>query len=320
MNHTESSLDTMRVFLENMIGEANLARSVGVELSPEQIVGASIDKIRKIAEESLPLAKLLDASDIVFHAEGPGASHDLPWLSSLNWITTSIERNLRKLSGSVLELFDKDGATLSRKLDFRLTGMAPGSIWVGTKLVPPGADMLEEDKELSGRLISVIQDLPLAAAYIDDEEVFASIQEFIPDPAVRDASLSALLEFSPTGRKGIHTLGLSAKGHGTARLSQRERVVLREALKKPLEGKYISGSLVGEVREADLDKTRFHLKTPDGVVRCAVREMSVKMASNLIGQTVEVFGRYQVDKYGRPRLMYVERAEPKGRSRELNFS
>lgn len=320
MNHTESSLDTMRVFLENMIGEANLARSVGVELTPEQIVDASIDKIRKIAEESLPLAKLLDASDVVFHAEGPGASHDLPWLSSLNWITTSVERNLRKLSGSVLELFDKDGVALSRKLDFRLTGMAPGSIWVGTKLVPPSSDMWEEDKELSGRLVSVMQDLPLAAAYIDDEEVFASIQEFMPDPAIRDASLSALLEFSPTGRKGIHTLGLSAKGHGTARLSQRERVVLREALKKPLEGQYRHGSLIGEVREADLDKTRFHLKTSDGVVRCVVKEMSAKMASKLIGQSVEVTGSYQVDKFGRPRLMYVERSEPKGRSGELDFS
>lgn len=311
MNNTESSLDAMRVFLENMVGEAELARKAGVEVSPKQIVDASIDQIRKIAEEGLPLAKLLDSSDVVFHAEGPGANHDLPWLSSLNWITNTIEKNLRKLSGSVLELLNGDGARLSRKLDFRMTGMAPGSIWVGTKLMPPGEDLYAEDFDLAKRLVDVMQDLPLAAAYIDDEEVFASIQEFIPDPALRDASLYTLLDFAPTGRKGIHTLGLSAKGHGTARLSQRERVVLREALKKPMEGQYKEGVLAGEVREADLDKTRFHLRTPEGVVRCVVDGMKADFARNFFGRTVQVTGRYQTDRNGQPRLMYVERTEVK---------
>jgi len=219
-----------------------------------------------------------------------------------------------------LELYDKNGAALSRKLDFRLTGIAPGSIWVGTKLMPPTADILEEDHELSNKLISIFQDLPKAAAYIDDETVFASIQEFIPDPAIRDASLSALLEFAPTGRKGIHTLGLSAKGHGTARLSQRERVVLREALKKPLEGQYKTGSLIGVVRGADLDKNRFNLRTTDGVIRCVIKGMTADLARRLIGHSVEVSGKYQMDGQGRPRLMYVESAEPKGKSGELELS
>jgi len=320
MNNTESSFDSMRVFLENMLGEAELARRSGIDFSPSQIVDASIDRIRTLAEESLPLAKLLDSSDVVFHAEGPGANHDLPWLSSLNWITTSVEKNLRWLSGNVLDLLDKNGQKLARQLDFRLTGMAPGSIWIGTKLMPPASDIWEEDTELSERLVGVIKDLPKAAAYIDDEEVFSSIQEFIPDPALRDALLNALLNFSPTGKKGIHTMGLSAKDHGTARLSQRERVVLREALRKPLKGDYEQGSLIGEVREADLDKTRFHLKTPEGVVRCVTKTMTAQMARNLIGHNVEVTGRYQRDRFGRPRLMYVEAAVPKGQTGELRLT
>ena len=314
MNNTESNHDAMRVFLENMLGEAELARNIGVDVDSKTIVESNIDKIREIAEEGLPLAKLLDASDVVFHAEGPGASHDLPSLSSLNWVTSTIERNLRRLSGNLLDLFSKDGAKLAKKLDFRMSGMAPGSVWVGTKLAQPEPGILEGDESLTETIVGELQRLPQAAAYVDDERVLSSIQEFFPDPALRDASLETLLHFSPTGQKGIHTLGLSAQGHGSARLSQRERVVLRNALKKRMEGNYHKGSFQGEVRGADLDKARFLLKTKDGTLRCVVQDMSADKAREIFGRTVLVHGDYQTDREGRPRLLYVSDIKPVGTS------
>jgi hypothetical protein len=139
MSFTDSSNTAMRMFLENMVGEAFLAKSVGMEVSPSKVVDATLPQVLRIANESLPLARVMDTSDLVLHAEGPGASSDLPWLSALSWLTATAETNLRRLSSALFDLLGADGRTLAKSLDLRLTGLAPGSIWLGVKLMPrPG--------------------------------------------------------------------------------------------------------------------------------------------------------------------------------------
>lgn len=92
--------DSMRVFLENMVAEGFLARECGLDVTPQQIVAATIGQIDKIARESYPLHQVMSRSDIVFHAEGPGAASGMPWLSALNWLGRTAEGNLRKLSAA----------------------------------------------------------------------------------------------------------------------------------------------------------------------------------------------------------------------------
>ena len=137
------------------------------------------------------------------------------------------------------------------------------------------------------------------------------IEEFAPDPAMRDIGLAALLRFAPSGRKGIHTLEIGSRSEGMMSLGQRERVVLREAIDKPSMQASLSGSFVGEIREADLDKSRLHLRSVEGIgtLRCVVPEMSVDHARALLGRRVRAIGNYQVNQDGRPRLLFVERFE-----------
>ena len=177
--------------------------------------------------------------------------------------------------------------------------------------MPPAGDLLPEDIALSQLLQKTANNLPEIARFIDDEGLKLGIEEASPDPAMRDVSLSALLKFSPTGRKGIHTLDLSSRDYGTASLSQRERVVLREVLDRPDLRQTKSGSFIGEVREADLDKTRFHLTgVPSvGTLRCMLPQMHVDLARNMLGRRVKVSGHYQEDRDGRPRLMMAETVE-----------
>lgn len=311
MSFSANTQEAMRVFLENMVGEGLLAKEIGMSVTPRQVVDASLLQILKIAEESIPLSRIMDNSDLVLHAEGPGASHDLPWLSALNWLTDTAEKNLRSLSSAFFDLSGVDGKALSKKLDLRMTGMAPGSLWIGVKLMPPRGDLLPEDLALSELLQQTANNLPQIARYIDDEGLRSGIEEASPDPAMRDVSLSALLKFSPTGRKGIHTLDLSSLAHGSVSLSQRERVVLRDVLDRPDMKMTKDGSFIGEVREADLDKTRFHLNgVPNiGTLRCILPEMHVDMARNMLGRRVKVTGRYQTDRDGRPRLLMAENVE-----------
>lgn len=312
MSQHDHTVEQTRMFLENMVGFAMRASSSGLDLTPRQVVGTTLSKIVEIAEQHFPLAKVLDDSDIVLHAEGPGAANAMPWLSALNWVTSTAEQNLKSLAVAYFEMKGANGKQLAKHLDPRLTGMAPGSLWIGIKLDTAAADPYLGPEFAEGiSLADEIRNLPALARYIDDEGMRSGVEEVAPDPAMRDISLGALLKFSPTGRKGIHTLEIATKTEGLVSLGQRERVVLREALDRPSMQEARAGSFVGQIREADLDKSRLHLRSVKdvGTVRCILPELNAHQASQLLGKYVRAVGSYQTDKMGRPRLMFVERFE-----------
>lgn len=302
--------DAMRVFLENSVAAAVLAARHGVEVSPASIVAGVLDQLDKIARESYPLYQVMENSDLVLHIEGPGAQHDLPWLSALNWLTQTADKNVRALISGTLDLMGIDGRRLTRDRDLlRLSGVAPGSLWIGLKLVTPELPCLPEDDGLDAKLSEAAARLPMLARFIDDEGLRPGLAEAEPDPAQRDVALVSLFNLAPTGARGIHTLGISSQEHGAATLSQRERVVLREALRAPTLERVRHGTVEGEVRAADLDKTRFHLQTSHGIVRCIFPPLQPDDARAMFGRPFKASGKYEADKQGRPRLMYVERVE-----------
>lgn len=309
MTFSESTKDAMRVFLENAVGSSLLAKEVGLDVNPSMVARSTIDQIIKIAEETLPLSRIVDNSDLVLHAEGPGAAHGMPWLSALNWMCSTAESNIRRLSSAVFDMAGADGKKLSKRLDLRLPGIAPGSIWIGVKVMPPEVDLIQDDGTLSATIAGQIHNLPEIIRFIDDEEMRPGIEEAIPDPAFRDIQLATLYRFSPSGRRGIHTLELSSKDSGAATLSQRERVVLKEAIDKPSLKQSREGTFIGYMQEADLDKTRIHLRGVPGIgtLRCVMPSLTVAQARAMFGGLVRVEGHYQCDRDGRPRLLFVER-------------
>jgi hypothetical protein len=312
MSQQDNTLQQTRMFLENMVGLAVNAKMAGLNLTTEQVVAPTLAKIVEIAEQHFPLARVLDNSDLVLHAEGPGAEKSMPWLTALNWVTGTAESNIRKLATAFFDMKGADGRALARKIDPRLTGIAPGSLWVGIKLDGISEPIMGMPVEADApTLADELHQLPGLIRFIDDEGMRPGIEEVSPDPAMRDIGLSTLLRFAPTGRRGIHTLELVSRTQGSASLSQRERVVLKQVLDKPRMLASRSGSFVGEVREADLDKTRMHLRGVEGVgtLRCVVPELNAEQARVLLGRRVRVVGSYQVDRNGKPRLMFVERFE-----------
>ena len=312
MSQQDNTLQQTRMFLENMVGLAVNAKMAGLELTTEQVVEPTLAIIVVFAELHFPLAKVLDNSDLVLHAEGPGAGHAMPWLSALNWVTSTAETNIRKLATAFFDMKGADGKSLARRVDPRLTGIASGSLWVGIRLDGVSDPIMGMNTDAdTPTLAEELHQLPRLVRFIDDEGMRPGIEEASPDPAMRDIGLSTLLRFAPTGRKGIHTLELVSRTEGSASLSQRERVVLKDVLDKPKMLASRNGSFVGEVREADLDKTRMHLRGVEGIgtLRCVVPELSAEQARILLGRRVRVVGNYQVDRNGKPRLIFVERFE-----------
>ncbi|QFY42961.1 hypothetical protein F6R98_10335 [Candidatus Methylospira mobilis] len=259
--------------------------------------------------EEYPLARLLENSDLVFHAEGPDTKGYLPSIHAINWLVGGAEKQLRLLAKAIFDLTESSANHLAKNLDIRLTGFAPGSIYAGVKLQPGDGDVFfDGDQEpVFVTVRSAIRQLSIIPGFVDDEGLNAGIYEAMPDPAARDAGLTAAYRLSPTGRLGIHTVELFVPGQKPSELSQRERVVIHDALKKPKLHSKKHGTFTGEFREVDLDKTRFHLRNISGVgtLRCVFPEVTAEAVRPLLGSTVEVTGEYEMDGRGRPRFMLV---------------
>lgn len=270
----------------------------------------------KLYGEDFQLSRLMDCSDLIFHAEGPAAADAMPQLKAINWLCAGVDRNLRRLAEAVLQMHSDIANRLAGAIDLRLTGMAPGSLYLGFSLAPPAeilSGMSAGEEESSFVMIrDAIRGLPTVPRFIRDEDIDDGILEAIPDPALRDASLTASYHLAPTGKMGIHTIEIGRPDAQPAALSQRERVVLRDiAMKRPLMRNRHSGVFVGELREVDLDANRFHLRhIPEiGNLRC-VMPLNVDDIRQWIGRGSRVEGVYETDGHDRPRLMQVQKIEP----------
>jgi hypothetical protein len=307
----ETWVDRVNVRAAVLVDQICAARTVSETVSAEIGQGMADLYRRKLAElyrEELPLAILLDSSDLVLHAEGPAARDSKPSLHAVNWIIGQTEKHLRALARSLFDLAEQDAKRLGQALDLRLTGFAPGSIYTGVCLAPPPASLYGEgDQEPIFRTIrDAIRGLPTIPTFVEDEAIAPGIYEAFPDPAKRDANLSAAYNLAPTGKLGIHTMEIFVPGAAPAELSQRERVVIRDALKRPKLHQARPGTFIGEIREIDLDKTRFHLRgTEVGSLRCVLPEITAHTAKPLLGEMVRVEGDYESDPSGRPRLLLV---------------
>lgn len=312
MKWTEHADDTLRMYLENMVAEARLAQKLGMDVSHADIVGATRESLLDLVKRSLPLARVMDLSDLVLHAEGPAVHDDSPRLSAFNWMATSAERAIRKLSGELFNLFERDARRLRKALDLRVTGMAPGSLYLGFAISPPSADLISSNDEPVFRQIRhAIRTLPALSDTIEDDQISPAAAELIPDAAERDAAFSALHRIAPTGQKGIFSLELSAPGSVNGELSPRERLVLHDALLHPSLANRASGTFTGEVREVDLDARRLHLRNVSGIgsLRCVLPILDSTQAKSLIGEFARVTGEYEADRSGRPRLLLVSHME-----------
>ena len=306
---TEHADSTLRMFLENMVAESSLAQKYGLEASPQSIVDASREALWDVIHRSIPLARVMDQSDLVLHAEGPGVKDDSPSLSAFNWLAGTAEQTIRRLSGSLFDLLERDARQLGKALDLRVTGIAPGSLYMGFALLAPqGGLIASEDEPVFAEIREALHLLPVLTGAIGEEEISPAASEMVPDAAERDAVFTALHRLSPTGKRGIHTLDLTAPNGKGGTLSQRERTVLADALRRPNLTNRKHGKFAGEVREIDLDTQRMQLRhvTNVGSLRCVLPALSKDKAKHLLGELVSVTGDYESDRNGRPRLILVE--------------
>lgn len=291
----------------------------GIDMS--RFVATYQELLAELYADSLPLAQLMDRSDLLFHAEGPGAQHHAAFSHAVAWLCDEVERRLRQLATASLRVVGDAAEAAERDLRVLLNGMAPGSLWAGFSVDSaqrmaghPELPLMDANPAMQ-TVRAAVRSLPIVARYIGDERVSTDLIEAIPDPQVRDSTLMAAFHLAPTGRRGIHTLEISAPGSSDPQtaLTNRERTVLREtAVKQPMMKRSMKGSFIGQLREVDLDTRRFQLRGVPGLgtLRCVLEGLNVEVARRHLGHGAKVTGTYEADAEGRPRMMRVEQLEP----------
>jgi hypothetical protein len=266
------------------------------------------DLLEQLYADEYAAAHLRDSSDLVVRAEGPGASPDGPSLRSFAWLSDHMRDQLGKLRKAVLPLTEADAKTM-RNLGWVFTGYAPGSIMMGFALRGVGATSGGAEQAAFEMLRNAAQSVAAIPRHIGESELSEGLAEEITDPALRDAAIVAAWNLSPTAKSGISTVEVSSKTGEHGSLSLHERSVLKQSVVSPLFRKTESGSFEGELRAADLDKRRLVLRDVRdvGTIRCAINPELADQAKAYFGKKVRVFGKYEADRNGTPRMMRVER-------------
>lgn len=284
---------------------------VGARLTDEQRQASLrplYDMLSKLYAEDLPIAQVKDASDLVIHAEGPAAIGSAMQLRAVNWLSSKVKQQLTLLAEAALPP-NNDAQIIAKKIQWNVTGVAPGSIFMGFAIDRPEPlnGFEEADRAALDSIVKAAQSVPIVPKFMDHGYVDHSLTEALTDPAVRDAAMFAAMRLAPTDSSGLVTVEVASSDGTYGILGQRERIILKETLKSPLLGIKINGSFVGELREIDLDAGRFQLRAVNGVgsLRCAAN-FSHEDARAWLGKTVKVTGVYETDKSGRPRLMRAE--------------
>lgn len=301
-----------RYWQGQIAGIVALSERLGKETPP---LDHLYQQLERLYEDEFPLAKTIDASDLLAHFLGPAVESDTPAASVVTYALGVLRDQIIGVSRSLSLLGETEG-DLPEALEPQLSGLAKGSLFVGIR-IPTAADshakgqieIAEALYPLSEQLRGAVRGLAVVSKHISDDEIDEGLRADIPDPGLRDALVVAASRIAPTGRKGISSVGLSSKEtEGMAPLTPRSRTVLRQAIAKPKNQGYKKGEFAGAIRKIDLDARRFEIRNVAGIgrLRCAYLQDLSRNVSAALGHYVRVKGSYETADSGMPRMLYVD--------------
>jgi hypothetical protein len=286
------------------------------------------EMLEQLYSEEMAFAKALDFSDLLVHAEGPAISHDAPRLQIVEGFFRNIRAQVLRVTKAIAGL-DESQRLRNRDVELGLSGLAPGSLYIGLKVKTPvdedgQSSLLGEEDPLFQAARAAVRAMAVVTQHLDSSEELASE---ISDPQVRDAAMLAVARIAPSKQSGVKSISLSTSDNEMASspLTPLIRRELNKQLRDPVRSNEVA-TIVGQVREIDLDARRFELRrleiSPGRVsmsdVRCAYGEQFAHNARAWLGQRIAVTGRIErASASGLPRLVVVEtiaEAEPRSRS------
>jgi hypothetical protein len=308
-----------QILLSQVANARRLAERSGVD--GDALCRELYRQVSLIYETEFPLAKAMDESDLVFHLQGPALRDQTPKLKLIESVFSNIRQQVLSVAKAVANL-GANQALMEQDVDLSLSGLAPGSLYVGVKAEaaerPDGQQLLFRDEEVLRATREAMRSIRVISRHLDDTS--PEVRAEIPDARVRDAAFVAVARLAPTERSGITSLTITSTLHGGSSgadvgtaLTPKLRKELRHQLKQDKPKDPHQFSLRGEVRELDLDFQRFELRRlqtlqdPAASVRCLLTADAKIDLEQLAGRRIEVTGFGEDSPTGIPRMLRVVR-------------
>lgn len=208
----------------------------------------------------MPLARILEYSDLVLHVEGKSTSKTNPKAS----IVASIIKDAKEQIGGVAKAFANILNTrgLPEELELDFTGLAPGSIYVGFSVTKPedyDTDQISLDQSLYEATRNAVKGIGTAARIIAAKKDWSELETAFPNEYERNALMKAVYNLSPSTRKGIESVSISGAMIGEGVLTTDVRKTIKDYTE--IKDEPNDFSVEGRLREIDLDKREFEIRS-----------------------------------------------------------
>ena len=286
------------------------------EISLDGVDRPYFDLLNQLYREEFPLAHLIDSSDLVARFEGASISERSTPAKLVTSVMLRLQNQIRNIAKAIAGL--NSDQRWPDSLDPLLTGVAKGSLVIGISIPSNRDEEFDEGRQrelpaLPDPVLDAVREavgrVAVVSRYVRADRVDDSIEEEVSDPAVRDMILVAASKLAPTPQSQVDRLMLfepDVSDKEVIPLTAESRKVLRKAVTRPVKVRD-SATFTGTVRAIDLDARRLeirHVKEIDGgSIRCIYPKARIGSESEILDREVRVYGNYEQQTDGTPRLM-----------------
>lgn len=285
----------------------------------EELCEPYIELLKSMYTEDYPLAKAIEESDLLIRLEGPAINRENPRLSVITGVFSKVRKEVASVAKAIAQISHSQ-RRIPKEMDLGLSAFARGSLILGFTL--PSPEEIEESSEGQRSLLGeqdplyqaarqAIRTIGLVTQHIGEGKALEELSEFIPDAQVRDSALLAVENLAPSRRQGIDSVSITGREIREIESAPLTYAV-REEIHKQLRHPVISEeevTIVGDVREIDLDAHRFELRHIENLeindVRCVYRKESDEEAVEWLNKHIRVTGKVDRDQSGKPRLLEI---------------
>lgn len=314
LNYKARLLHQQVASIQNWVDQAE-----GGEELQEMLSAPYYELLQDLYEEDFPVIRAIETSDLLLRFKGPAVDSGYPKVSLLAVVFSDVRGQVGRIAKSIAGL--RGTPRLPKELDVNLAALARGSLYMGFTLPLPedeaefGTAPLFDDEQLYEAAREAVRVLGVVTKSVSQGSSFEEIKDIVSDPVVRDTTLSAIENLSPSGRKGIDSVQVGVRGEPDMEakvLTPATRAKVREWLEAPIRGQSF-GEFEGIVREIDLDSRRFELRKIEGgtvdQIRCTYSANQEDAAREWLDKPMRISGTVELDLEGQPRMLEVENTE-----------
>jgi len=270
---------------------------------------SEIEMLRSRIDEYLGVTAARQlSSDFILKIESPSLAEGIAPAFVVNRAIGGLQAGLQKLGEFVVKARHGFGPNipshlLAQEFDLEVVSVAPGSFEVGLRLSSRGR--IDIPRESFGEAAQILIE---TAVHVSRRDATPELMtELLPDLSSQLQVLHALKEISPSTRRKEITVSLQARSFGEQFVGF--NVDTRKYLTSLIRSRRRDATETGVIREVDLDKRTFKLRTTTTTLRCRYSGWADDVMANALGHRARVSGIAEIAPDGRISSFAARRLE-----------